>query len=288
MSGYQKAYEVVTERIIDLLASGTVPWWKPWKTQRPANLVSKRPYSGVNVFLLNCSTFAAPWWLTFKQAKELGGYVKRGSKATPIILFKWCERERDNGNGEPEKYRYPLARTFRVFNIEQCGGIPAAHQITPINPIGAFETIWDGYKDKPTLQHGGDRAFYTPLRDLIQMPPRDSFRSAESYATTLAHEAIHSTGHKSRLDRKAVAGRVSRFGSADYSQEELVAECGAAMLANECGILDQEIEQSAAYIKGWLKALQNDKKLVVVAAAQAEKACNYILGRSHGKGSDDA
>jgi antirestriction protein ArdC len=277
------AYSQITDRVIELLERGTVPWRKPWRVQdQPKNLISGKPYRGINTFVLAMAPYESPYFVTYKQARTLGGYVRRGEKGHPVIFFKWLERERQDQQGQQETYRFPIARIYRVFNVEQCGGLESkVPQPSPqsFQAHREAESIAAGYENPPKVQHGGQRAFYIPSWDLVQMPTRQSFASAPAYYTTLFHELVHSTGHTSRLNRRAIAESVTHFGSQEYSQEELCAEMGACFLASECGLLQAEIEQSASYINGWLGSLKRDKKLVVVAASQAEKATNRILGR---------
>jgi antirestriction protein ArdC len=242
----------------------------------------------VNVWLLGSQDFSSPYWLTFKQAKQLGGSVRKGERGTPCILWKWINRSDENAEtGDTETKQIPLIRYYSVFNVEQCDGISHARleakqdEPEPFNPIESAERIVASYPKPPSISEDGrSAAYYRPATDSIHTPKREAFDSEENYYLTLFHEAVHSTGHESRLARPGVSNPI-RFGGHDYTQEELVAEMGAAFLAAEAGI-DAEglMDNSAAYVASWLKALRNDKKLVVFAGAQAQKAVDHILDRS--------
>ena len=280
-------YEVITNQIIDRLErDGVVPWHQPWSTERPKNLVSKKEYRGINVFLLGAGRYSNPYWLTFKQAKQLGGHVKKGEKSTPVVFWKWLERERENPDtGEVETVSTPLLRYYRVFNVEQCEGlsVPALENTREFHPIEEAERVVQEMPQCPIIQQETAQAFYWPSADVVNMPPAELFSSDEEYYSTLFHELTHATGHESRLNRLDT-DKLAAFGSRDYSQEELVAEMGAAFLCGHCQIVDPIIDNSAAYIQGWLRKLRNDKRLVVFAAAQAQKAADFILNRKGGAG----
>lgn len=275
-----KAYDVITDRVIEKLEAGTVPWTKPWhgSAGMPKNLVSKKQYRGINVFLLHCLGYESPYFLTYKQATKLGGHVRKGEKGCPVVFWKWLIKSDEDGT----EHRLPLLRYYTVFNVCQCDGIEAPALDVPErehNPIEAAEQITNQMQNRPEVRHGHTGASYSPSEDLVRMPRPEVFDAGERYHATLFHELTHSTGHASRLDRNLDTA-LAPFGSPDYSREELVAEMGAAFLCGESGILDTNIEQSAAYIDGWLRKLKNDRKLVVTAAAQAQKAADFILGHS--------
>lgn len=276
------AYQVITDRIVELLEQGTVPWHKPWQGGGEAkNLVSKRPYRGINRFLLNMASYASPFWLTFNQAQKLGGHVKKGEKSTPVVFWKWLEKENPE-TGEVE--RRPCLRYYRVFNLEQTEGLehPASEEAEPtiFTPIERCEQLLAGMKDKPFIQHEQQAAWYSPSRDLINLPKPESFESPEEFYSTLYHEAGHWTGAKHRLNRPTLTD-MAPFGSTNYSKEELVAEMTAAMLCAVTGIENKTIDNSAAYLQGWLDRLKKDRRLVVTAAAQAQRAADYVqFGRT--------
>ena len=276
-------YEIITNKIIERLEHGTVPWHQPWSTELPKNLASKREYRGINVFVLGSTGYANPYWLTYKQAKQLGGHIRKGEKSSPVVFWKWLEREQENPDtGEKEAKNIPLLRYYNVFNIEQCEGIPEdkipeLENTRDFHPIDTAEKTVQDMPQRPIITHNEAQAYYRPSADVVNMPPAESFLSDEEYYSTLFHELTHSTGHESRLKRLNT-DKLAAFGSKDYSQEELVAEMGAAFLSGHCQIENRTIDNSAAYIQGWLRKLKNDKRLVVFAAAQAQKAADFILG----------
>ena len=276
-------YEMVTEKIIAQLKAGVVPWHKPWSAsfQAPRNLLTGKSYRGINIFLLSLAGYDSPYWLTFKQALELGGNVKKGEKGTVAVFWKAREIAIEGEEGEEQTRRVPVLRYFTVFNLSQCENIealPTEAPRTAPSPIAACEEIVACYQGRPTSDHGGDRACYSPLKDHISMPEPKTFDSMAHYYATLFHEFAHSTGHQKRLGRPGIVD-FDTFGSHQYSKEELVAEMGAAFLAARAGI-DAEglLDNSAAYIRSWLQKLENDQKMVVQAAAQAQRAADLILG----------
>jgi len=275
-------YDVINQRIMELLEQGTIPWKKPWNAQSnyPKNIISGKKYQGVNVFMLACSEFSSPYWMTFKQCQDKGGHVIKGSKSTPVIFWKWLDRKDAPTDGEHSTNgKIPMLRFYSVFNIEQTEGItppPAEETHNLFDPITRAEEIIAGMPMKPEIKHGGGRAYYSPTLDYVQLSHQHTFDTMEHYYNTLFHELSHATGHANRLGRKGVT-ETSYFGSHEYSKEELVAEMGAAFLCGHAGIENTTLENSAAYIQGWLKALKNDKTLLVRAAAQAQKASDYVL-----------
>jgi antirestriction protein ArdC len=271
-------YQQITERIITLLAQGTVPWQKPWKarTGLPRNLVSQKPYRGINVFLLLAMSYESPFWLTFRQALQLGGTVRKGEKSCPVVFWKQTTIE-DKASGEPQKI--PLLRYYHVFNVAQCDGLktgtgPVAE---PVNGILKPDEIVAHMPQRPEIKHGMARAFYSPREDCVGLPVRERFERAEGYYATLFHELVHATGHDSRLNRVTLTEKAG-FGSNPYCKEELIAEIGAAFLCGHAEIAERTIDNSAAYLNAWLEQLRSDKTLIVHAAAQAQKAVDFILG----------
>lgn len=276
---YIQSYERITERIVSLLEQGTVPWHKPWtvKTGLPRNLISKKPYRGINVFLLMAMSYESPHWLTFRQAIQLGGNVKKGEKSCPVVFWKQTKNE-DEKSDEPKKA--PLLRLYHVFNVAQCEGL----KDTPAMENGFFisakpEEIVAKMPQPPVVKHGMSQAFYSPTDDCVGMPERERFDGETSYFATLFHELVHATGHEKRLKRASIAER-NGFGSDPYCKEELIAELGSAFLCGYADIVDRTIDNSAAYLEGWLKQFQSDRTLIVYAAAQAQKAADFILGRT--------
>jgi antirestriction protein ArdC len=269
-------YQSVTDRIIASLEEGTIPWHKPWVGSGPRNVENGRHYSGINVFLLTLAPFGDPRWGTYKAIKRADGQVRRGEKSTQIVLMKRVNKRRSDGAAEGDEElggSYFLFRYYSVFNAEQADGLPPFEDTVYDNePIERAEQIALGYIG-PTVTFGGDSAFYSATTDMVRVPMLDQFTSAEAYYSTLYHELVHSTGHESRLNRLESTG----FGSGPYAKEELVAEMGAAMLCGMAGI--ENLDQSAAYVAHWLEPLRRDKKFVVSAAGQAQKASDLILGQ---------
>ena len=283
-------YAIVTEKIINLLEQGIVPWRRPWtSTGLPRNLVSKKPYNGINYFLLSASKYVSPFWLTYRQTTELGGHVRKGEESTIVIFWK-VEDLKQSGEGrdtqesnENNRRRF-LLRYYRLFNLEQCELPQAVLDKLPKiethehNPIEAAGRIIAGMPNPPEIQYAGSKAFYSSVTDRITLPPRELFISAEEQIATTYHEVSHATGHPKRLNRKSIT-EAAPFGSPTYSFEEMIAEMSAAYLCAEAGISPAVLENQAAYIAGWLKKLRNDRKLLVHAAAQAQRAADYVLGK---------
>ena len=245
----------------------------------PRNLVSNKEYRGINVFLLGCQEFSSPYWVTYKQATDRGGHVKHGEKSSVCVFWKLLDKDSDS---ETVAGKIPLLRYYNLFNLEQCEGIASPAQDIPtyqFTPIEKAEQIVSGMKDRPEISYGGNRASYTPISDKIRMPYEDRFEKSEEFYSVLFHEMGHSTGHQSRLSRKEVIERYD-FGSEEYSAEELCAEFCASYLSGVAGISNSTIELSASYIEGWLSVLKKDKRLLITAAAQAQKAADYILDRN--------
>lgn len=287
-------YEVITDRIISQLKQGCVPWQRPWtKADTPKNLVSRKEYRGINVFLLAATGYESPWWLSFNQARGLGGHVRQGEHGVPVIFWKWIEvqqGENDLGEAEgmgeaaPGARMRPFLRYYTVFNLAQVvlpesvlEGIPEGPH-SDFQPIEACKRIIQGMPQPPAIQHREARAYYSPPADLVNLPRPETFVSPEEYHSTLFHELTHATGHSKRLNRPTLTD-LCPFGSTNYSKEELVAEMGATFLCAEAGIENRTIDNSASYINGWLKRLQGDARLVILAAAQAQKAVDFILDR---------
>lgn len=272
-------YNLITQRIIDQMEQGTVPWKKSWsvKISWPRNLITNRPYRGINVFLLLAMSYESPFWLTFRQASELGGHIKKGEKACPVVFWKPIDVEDEDGKDE-QKRRVPLLRVYHVFNQSQCEGLknvpPLSDQVGMlVKPVEIVERM----PQRPVIKQGMTKAFYSPADDFVGIPYPDKFTSEEEYHGVLFHELVHSTGHKTRLNRSSLS-ESRGFGSDPYCREELVAEMGAAFLCAQAGIEERTVENSASYLKSWLGRLKGDKKLIVYAAAQAQAAVDFILG----------
>jgi len=278
-----QAYDRITGHIIALLEQGTVPWRKPWKasTSWPRNLVSNKPYRGINVLLLLGMRYESPLWLTFRQAIMLGGTVKKGEKATPVVFWKRLTVEEEDTS---DKRHIPLLRYYHVFNVAQCEGLKNGHAVAPHSDVSAVSTrpedIVANMPQRPLIKDGFTHAFYSPHEDYVGMPARERFTRNEEFYSSLFHELVHSTGHRTRLNRSTVTEQEG-FGSDPYCKEELVAEIGAAFLSGHAEIADRTIDNSAAYVSEWLKRLKDDRKLVVLASAQAQRAADFILGRKY-------
>ena len=273
-----QSYERITERIVGLLEQGTVPWHKPWQitTGMPRNLVTQKPYRGINPFVLMSMGYESPNWLTYRQAVQLGGNVKKGEKGCPVVFWKQLQVT-DEESGELEKI--PFLRVYNVFNVAQCEklkNVPVADESAFV--VTEAAEIVANMPQPPAIQHGMTKAYYAPRNDTVGMPEPKCFKTEDGYHATLFHELVHSTGHEKRLKRQSITER-NGFGSDPYCKEELVAELGSAFLCGQAGIAERTIDSSAGYIENWLKQLKNDKTLIVYAAAQAQKAADFILNR---------
>ncbi len=268
-------YEIITSQILAALEQGEIPWRKPWRTLPPANLITKKPYRGINVFLLGFAGYGSQYWLTFNQAKQLGGNVRRGEHGTKIVFWKFDTYETEV-DGEMEERKFAFLRYYTVFNLEQTEGLKALLELPPAFPIESAESIVHGMPNPPAFEQDF-RAAYIPWRDVVTMPSRTAFDSQEEYYSTLFHELTHATGHAKRLGREGF-DTPQQFGGESYSKEELIAEMGSAMLCGVAGIEQCTIANSAAYLKSWIGRLKADSKLVISAASAAQKAADYIRG----------
>ena len=283
-------YQLVTDRVIDQLEKGVLPWRKTWSSFGLArNYVSGKPYKGINMLMMNFFVnHQVPYYLTFKQAKELGGNVRKGAKAERVIYFNMIFKDKDGkklssdaAKGRDDVKVMKFLRYFSVFNVEDIEGIDFTFEelrLLPNERINRCERMVQGYPLPPQYQEKDlGRAYYDRVGDYVNMPPIEQHESAEFYYSTYFHELVHSTGHESRLGRKSLLDSTG-FGSESYSEEELVAEFGASFLNNIVGIdSGQLLENSASYIQGWLSKFKGDKQLVFKAAAEAQKAVDYIL-----------
>ena len=270
-------YQVITDRILTLLQQGTVPWQQPWDSALglPRNLFSQHAYRGINVWLLTAMGLPSPFWATFHQVKAAGGTIRKGAHGVPVVFWKVYTHE-DTETGETEK-RFVL-RQFTVFNAVQLDGVAIpeitvlAHRFTPIERCAH---LVNAMPQRPAILHGHPRAWYTPATDTLHMPLPACFHRPEAYYTTLYHELVHASGHRSRLNRKTLTD-LCLFGDPTYAKEELVAEMGAAYLSGICGIAHTTIANSAAYLQSWMAVLRHDATLLVQVAAQAQRAADYI------------
>ncbi len=275
-------YKEVTDRMIAQLEEGVSPWRKPWASLMPRSMSTGKAYRGMNIFLLSAREGeGGNWWGTYKQIAERGGRVRKGEKSSLVVYWKFGKSEKDG----VEK-GYAFCRHFSVFNATQAewpDGMPEKFKATTNdhNPIVEAQAIWEGYKSRPSLIHGGDRACYSPSEDRVRMPELNAFESPEAYYSTLFHEATHSTGHADRLNRESVTNPIS-FGSHTYGMEELIAEMGSAFLMAHCGI-ESQFEASAAYLGSWIKTIRESPKMVIQAAGKAQRAADLILNISFDK-----
>ncbi len=282
-------YQEVTNKILEFLDKGTPPWRQPivggGGAGYPTSLATGKRYRGINVFMLALTAwfegYSSSYWVTFHQAKKLGGSIKKGEKSSLAVFWKWYDKE-DKETGQID--RLPVLRHYCLFNADQCEGVkpPDAHEDDgprSFSPIEACRDIVTGYRDPPVIEHGGKAACYLPREDKIKIADPERFVSGEDYYATLFHECVHSTGHAKRLDRDKdndAGGHI--FGSPEYGREELITEMGAAFLCAHGSISPPTIENSAAYIDGWRKKIQGDNKMVVQAAGKAQAAADYIFG----------
>lgn len=285
-------YQTVTNRIIASLKAGVIPWEKPWQSPRftggpfPRNFRTGKPYRGINIMLLWSCDFDSPFWLTFNQAKELRGSVRKGEKGTQIVFYKQLtgDQKKDDEQTDEEERRAPFVLTYHtVFNVEQCDGLTLPEIEQPIRPNEVeidetCEAIVGGWSNRPSLHLTSEteyRAYYRPSTDSVHMPARAHFVDAPHYYSTLFHELLHSTGHESRLNRTFGA----HFGDDLYTKEELIAEMGAAFLCASAGIANQLTERNTtAYIQSWIAKLEEDRSIVIQAASAAQKGADLIIG----------
>src|SRR5262249_2619544 len=232
-------YETITNRIMEQLEHGTVPWQQPWNHTAglPRNLLSQKPYRGINVWVLASAGYASPYWLTYRQAQDIGGHVRKGEHGAPVVFWKVLERGEESQDGEETNNstrRVPLARLYTVFNVQQCElperlqpflTIDSALRADTHRQIEACEQIVAGMPRRPEIRHEEARASYRPASDIVNMPACGLFSKAEHYYSALFHELTHSTGHGSRLDRPTLRDLLA-FGDTNYSKEELCAEMG--------------------------------------------------------------
>jgi len=268
--------------MIERLEAGIIPWQIPWRTGTglPQNMVCRKVYKGFNFWYLLtlAEELDSPFFLTYRQVQDLGGHVVKGERGFPVIFWKILENEQENGDIR----QVPLLRYYTVFNLKQTEGIDK----NKIPRSGAYdhefhciqdaENLVKAWSDCPDIRVGECEAYYHPVQDYVGIPAPETFYHDEQFYSALFHELVHSTGHRKRLGRHEKLAN-HQFGSDDYSQEELVAEMGAAFLCRIAGIENVTLDNSAAYIQSWLRQFKNDKKMVLTASSQAQKAVDYIL-----------
>lgn len=277
----RNVYKLVTDRIIAQLAQGTIPWRKPWKDAgHPQNLISKRPYRGINIWLLASLGYAQNLFLTYNQLKQVGGTIREGEKGHMAIFWKVVSKEEDSGAAATTTAkRKALLRYYWVYNVEQCEGIDHLVDEAIGNTNAVIldcEKVIEDMPQKPKIQFKEPDAYYHPGKDYVNMPKMKTFIHSAAYYATLFHELVHSTGHQSRCDRKEVQ-LMTPFASDVYSTEEIIAELGTCYLTSVTGIAPITFENNAAYIQGWIERLQNDPSVIVYASTQAQRAVDFIL-----------
>lgn len=272
-------YKMVTDRIIQELEKGIIPWHRPWTGVRTGafNRVSKKPYSILNQMILG----KPGEYATFKQWKDLGGNIKKGAKSKFVVFWKSIPVKSTNENGEEITKQIPMLRYYNVFHISDVDGVePLEDPFKDVEPIGSADEVIENYVQREQLdfnEQASNEAYYSPTRDCVVVPKKEQYALINEFYSTTFHELTHSTGHKSRLNRFE-DGRSAAFGSETYSKEELIAEIGSATLLNTLGIeTPKTFRNSAAYIQSWLGVLKNDVKFVVSAAGKADRAVQYIL-----------
>jgi antirestriction protein ArdC len=275
-----KVHKILTDKVLEMIEKNNVaPWKRPWCKLRPKNIRGTY-YHGINYFILSLTSQINRWsniWLTYNQIKEYGGKIKDGEKGTCAYFYKVIEKEDENGG----KNTFPVFRYFLVFNLDQVDNITLKNNDNDnTKALPEPESIIKGYKGIPKICFGGDTACYNPVSDIIYMPYQSTFDSIEHYYSTLFHELAHSTGHVSRLNRKEVMDPV-KYGSHQYSMEELVAELCSVYLSDRCGINNDSVfESSKNYLAEWYNVLKREPTMFAIAASRANKAALYILGET--------
>ncbi|EKS72403.1 antirestriction protein [Burkholderia sp. SJ98] len=281
-------YTRVTDKIIADLEHGVRPWVKPWKggnTDGRITLPVRHngiPYQGINILLLWGEQiekgFQSNRWMTFKQAQALGANVRKGEHGSLVVYANKVIKSETDDKGDEIECEIPFMRGYTVFNVDQIENLPAEYRTEPKSvesePLELIEHAERFFaKTGAVIRHGGNRAYYAPLQDIVQLPIPESFNTAESYTSVKAHELTHWTSHKTRLDRQL--GK--RFGDDAYAAEELIAEMGAAFVCAQLGLTPEVRDDHAAYLDHWLKVLKADKKAIFTAASQAQKACEFLF-----------
>ncbi len=288
----KEIYEQITNTFLAALEEERIPWRKPWSAG-PRNFSTGSEYHGINFWLLSMIAEKNQWpnrWATFNQVKGLDGSIVAGSKGTRIYFWKPLKikgkgTKTEGGESTQEKYRtIPLLKTFTVFNLAQCSGLPlkVTESTQKVEPSLEADQITTAYCEREGLKvETSHRAAYSPSKDLIYMPDVGAFTERAEYYSTFFHELVHSTGHGARLSREGIV-ETHYFGDETYSKEELIAEMGASFLCSKAAVSSpQSFANSKAYIQGWISALKNDPKLLMQAASKAQRAADYVL---NGKG----
>jgi antirestriction protein ArdC len=270
-------YQIITNRILEQLEKGEIPWRKTWTNSGiPRNLATGKEYKGANIWLLTSLGYPQNYFLTYQQLNEMGGKVKEKEKSHMVVYWKWIETENLTTGKKEIK---PFLRYYRVYNLGQISGIPESRipkVVRPKNPIDECEYILKSMPIQPLIVNRNNQPYYNPKEDFINMPPMENFETSENYYETLWHETIHWSGHSSRLHRKEIVENHS-YGSDMYSIEELTAEMGACYLKSITGIRESVSQNNLSYIQGWIKVLKNNRRFIVYASSQAQKAVEFIL-----------
>lgn len=283
----QDIYQNITNKIIADLEKGKLTWIKPWGSNNLEGRIVKplrhngQPYNGINVLMLWCAAleggFDSPFWMTFRQAGELGAHVRKGEHGAPVVYANTITKTEEGADRQEEERRISFMKAYTVFNVEQIEGLPEHYYAKPEAVIDPAHRIAHAASffaaTHADIQHGGDHAYYNGGDDHVQMPYFESFRSPESYYATLAHELVHWTSHPERLDRNF--GGMA-WGDEGYAREELVAELGAAFLCADLELTPEPGMDHAAYIQSWLEALKADKRAIFSAAAHAQRAVDFL------------
>ena len=295
MARINDLYERIAEQIRTQLAEGVLPWHRPWAVD-PNARVSKPlrenavPYQGINVLILWGAAieagYASPFWMTYRQAQSIGAQVRRGERATHIVFAKTAEKTETDESGDESQVLLHVRRVYAVFNADQIDGLPEKYvpEIPDVNP-DERDAACDAWFERLgiDIRYGGDRAYYAPGPDRIQMPPFQTFESAQAFFSTLAHESVHSTGHRDRLDR-----RFGMRGTPEYAREELVAELGSAFLCADLGIASSPRADHANYVGSWLELLEDEPRAVFDAATQAQQAVEFLHALHDANASESA
>ena len=282
---FEDLMKSIVDQFIKEIESGKMSWEKMWTAHFPANAQTKRVYEGFNAFYLGWLTkekgWTYPYFLTFNQAKKLGGNVIKGEKSATIVFWKWSVKSDQFGEPIPGERAFPYPFFYNVFNIDQCQGldidIPELEKTVNLE-IKSAKEIYAGYIDKPRVVNQEDaRAYYSPMNDFVNMPKMANFKNSEAFYQVLFHELVHSTGHHTRLNRFK-NNYSAAFGSTEYSKEELVAEIGASFLCHRAGIAESTFKNSAAYLQGWAREFKDKPTMLYSAANKALDAVYHILG----------
>lgn len=284
-------YQRITDQIIAELERGTVPWHKPWNAAALGERVTRplrhsgEPYQGINILSLwmaaSAFGFTSPFWMTYRQAIELGGHVRKGEKGSPVVFASSMVKQDEDAAENSDPRRIPFLRGYTVFNVAQIDGLPERYAEKPVAPLltaAQRDAKAEAFFAKldVDVRHGGIQAYYASKLDYVQLPPFETFLDTAGYYATRAHETVHWSGHKGRLDRRFDGNK--RFGGDAYAMEELVAELGAAFLCVDLQLTPELRSDHAAYIENWLNVLKADNRAIFTAAAHAQRACDWLNG----------